>query len=120
MVPHPGLYRLSRYAADQVWLKEVWSGVRQGYKLILQKPDLYMRSEADRLQVRHKGKLCRVHIAYDLIPKTADQFKTLCEALDHGLLLKWRPAGPMRDEEHGWYSVNSSHRKRTGRNLACR
>jgi hypothetical protein len=64
--------------------------------------------------------LHRFDIAVDLITRTDADAAFLKEWLLCHVVLRWRPRGPMHDEEYGSYWVDQEHRKHHGKKHSAR
>jgi hypothetical protein len=82
-----------------------------GYRVTLHQPTNCTLNALDDLQRKHRGKLCRVDVAYDFSGVSRDW-------LERRLIMRWRRQGQMNDEENGLYLIRQKgRRRRSGRDI---
>lgn len=105
-VPTGTRKRLEAAVGHRVRIKP--SRDRNGAFLIVNQPNIPALILLGEL--RH-ATLCRFHIALDLITRTQARGNGLRNWFVYHLKLRWRPNGPMHDEQYGAYWEYQTHRK---------
>jgi hypothetical protein len=91
----------------------------QGYRLIVQHPNIAALRVLDDYQQKHRGVLCRVDIAFDFSPRPHVEANALIEWINQHVLLRWRRPVNMLDVEATLYWTRQSDRdRRSNRDIA--
>ncbi|MHC2583866.1 hypothetical protein ACVI1J_003907 [Bradyrhizobium diazoefficiens] len=116
-----GLLGSFQNCTTRAWFETCFdsSGAIFGYRLVLQKPTLRVLQHLEPWRIKHKGKICRVDIAFDFTCLPGVDRQALIQFIKCQTMLRWTPGSWMRAVETTRYWVEQVSRNRRSNRDLC-
>jgi hypothetical protein len=116
-----GLLATIKSGAKRAWFKNCFddTGAIVGCRLVLQKPTLQIFPSLEFWREKHKGKICRLDIAFDFRCRPGTDKQSLICLIEKQMVLKWSPCSWMIKIETTRYWVEQFSRKRRSNRDLC-
>lgn len=123
-----GLLGSFQNCTTRAWFETCFdsSGAIFGYRLVLQKPTLRVLQHLEPWRIKHKGKICRVDIAFDFTCLPGVDRQALIQFIKCQTMLRWTPGSwmmkkrlPIKSLEACSRATNDPREIAAGRGRPC-